>query len=326
MGRLILLLSLLAVGSAAHPSLAQDFSSKPIRIIVGAPAGGATDIVARLIGEEIRGPLNTSVVIENISGGFLQPAFRALQTAEPDGHALMMMSTSIVILKALHQANLSYSLGPKDVSAIRMIASGPLVLVTRPDSGVNSVRDLVAKAKAEPGKLTFASQGGVGTLFDFTLEMFKKQASINVTTVPYKGGAQSLTDLLGGHIDFMFEPLPTMLGPISDKRVVAVATTGAERWPALSNTPTMIESGFAGFEANNWWGLLGTGGIPRDKIDKINTEVSKALAKPSIIEALVKLGARPRDSGPDQFRADLDSELQRWTTLVKEQGIKAPSP
>ena len=320
MRRIAVLLTALMAVLTMSVAGAQDFKGKPIRIVAGASAGGPTDIVARLVGSNISETLGTPVVVENITGSLFQTAARAVSSAESDGHTMMMITTSVSVAQAMH-AKISYDL-TKDFEAVTMVSTGPLVLAARPGINVKSVADLVALAKKQPGKLSFGSGGGTGSAFYLSTELLKGKSGIDFAHIPYQGGAPALKDLLGGHIDLMFEPLPGMLGHIRDGSVIALAVTSRERTPVLPNVPTMIESGFPDFDIGNWFGLIVPAGTPADRVAKLQNEVAKAIAKPEVAEALRKLGTEPQGTKPAEFSAFLKGEIKRWNDVIKERGIK----
>jgi len=321
MRRISMLLSVLLVAVSTSMAGAYDFKGKPIRIISGASAGGPTDIVARLIASNISEPLGTPVVVENITGSLFQTAVRAVSTAEPDGHTLMLITTSVAVAQAVHHSNISFDLA-KDVKAVSMVSSGPLVLAARPGIKVKTVKELIELAKKEPGKLSFGSGGGTGSAFFLATELLKGRTGIEFTHVPYQGGAPAMKDLLGGHIDLMFNPLPGMINHFKEGTLVPLAVTSKKRIDVLPDVPTMIELGFPDFDIGNWFGLVTAAATPDDRVAQLQAEVAKAVAKPDVAAALHKLGSEPAGTSSAEFDALLKAELKRWTGVVKERGIK----
>ena len=230
----------LLLAAALIPAAAQDFSGKPIRMIVPFSAGGGTDISARLIGQKLGETLKTSVIVENKAGGNLIPAGKEVAGATPDGHTLYFISTSALITQSLSP---DYPLDLSKFAAVSEVSVGPLILAVRNDLGVKTFRDVVDLAKKNPGKLKFASAGGTSTSLYLATELFRLTTGVNITIVPYKGSAPALNDLLGGHIDAMFDFMPLMSGQVKTGKVTPIGVTGAKRSPALPDVPTIRETG-----------------------------------------------------------------------------------
>ncbi|HYJ44256.1 MAG: tripartite tricarboxylate transporter substrate binding protein [Xanthobacteraceae bacterium] len=308
----------LLLAAALIPAAAQDFSGKPIRMIVPFSAGGGTDISARLIGQKLGETLKTSVIVENKAGGNLIPAGKEVAGATPDGHTLYFISTSALITQSLSP---DYPLDLSKFAAVSEVSVGPLILAVRNDLGVKTFRDVVDLAKKNPGKLKFASAGGTSTSLYLATELFRLTTGVNITIVPYKGSAPALNDLLGGHIDAMFDFMPLMSGQVKTGKVTPIGVTGAKRSPALPDVPTIRETGVQ-YEITGWYGILAPPGTPTAIVQKLRDEVAKAIAAPDIADKLGQQGMEPRGTQPGDFAKYVQSELAFYTKLIKEAGIK----
>jgi tripartite-type tricarboxylate transporter receptor subunit TctC len=314
---------LLAAGAAcwaaAGGSVAQDFGSRPIRVIVGLPAGGATDATARLVGQKLGEKLNANVVIENRPGGNFIPAGREVMGAPPDGSTLYMISTSKLVTQPLYA---NYPLDLREFAAVTKVASGPLVLVARKDLPVKSLPELIAYAKQHPGTLKIGLGGGSGSSFHLALELLKSKVDLNVVSVPYRGAGPALNDLLGGHIDLMFDAMPVMAPQITAGAVTGLAVTGARRSEALPHVPTVMETGVPDFEVAGWFGLLAPPKTPPAIAKRIRDLVASAVAEPDVKAKLQAQGMIPVASKPDEWKRYLESELARWAKVIKEANIR----
>jgi tripartite-type tricarboxylate transporter receptor subunit TctC len=305
---------------AAQPAATQDFSDRPIRIIVGLVAGGATDVMARQIGEKLSQSLNTPVIVDNRPGALFIPAFRELTSAPPDGHTLFMISTSVLVTQPLHS---DYPVDIRDMTAVTEVASGPLILVARKDLPINNVRELIAYDKQRPGNLTFGSGGGTGSSMYLATELLKIKTGIKPVHVPYKGNAATLNDLLGGHIDLMFDAMPVMAAQVKAGAVKPLIVTSAKRSAALPDVPTATEAGVADFQVDGWFGLLAPPKTPPPVVKRLRDAVAKAVAAPDVIAQFATQGVVPVASEPEQWRETINSELARWGKVITEAGIKA---
>ncbi len=311
-----------AIATGRGPATAQDFSGKQIRIIVGLVPGGATDVMARLIAQKLGESLKTAAIVENRPGGLFIPALRDLTASPADGHTLFMISTSVLVTQPIHP---DYPFDLRKMTPITEVASGPLILVARKDLPIRSVADLIDFAKKNPEKLSFGSGGGTGSSFYLATELLKMKTGIRPTHVPYKGAAAALNDLLGGHIDLMFDAMPVMSEQVKAGAVTPLAVTGAKRSPALPNVPTFAEAGVADFEVAGWFGLLAPPNTPPDIAQKLRDEVAKAVASPDVAAQFEKQGVVAVASQPSQWGDYIRSELDRWTAVVKQAGIKPES-
>jgi tripartite-type tricarboxylate transporter receptor subunit TctC len=310
---LTLLASLLA---AAH---AQDFSNKPIRIIVGLVAGGGTDVTARLVAQRLTEALHTNVYVDNRPGGIFIPATRELVNAEPDGHTLLMISTANVVTQPFHP---DYPFDLRTLAPVTEVSDGPLILVARKDLPIKSIADLVAYAQQNPGKLTFGSGGGIGGSFYLAAELLRLKTGIKFQNVPYRGAAAALNDLLGAHIDLMFDAMPVMSQQAKAGNVTPLAVTSAKRSPVLPDVPTMLEADLKGFEVVNYFALFAPPKTPPAVAQRLRDEVAKAVSAPDMVAQFAKQGMRPVANQPGELAGHLQAELDRWTQVIKDAGIK----
>jgi tripartite-type tricarboxylate transporter receptor subunit TctC len=302
--------------AAAH---AQDFSNRPIRIIVGLVAGGGTDVTARLVAQKVTEALHTNVYVDNRPGGNFIPATRELANAAPDGHTLLMISTSNVVTQPFHP---DYPFDLRALTPITEVSDGPLILVVRKDLPIKSITDLVAYAKQNPGKLTVGSGGGIGGSFYLAAELLRLRTGITFQNVPYRGAAAALNDLLGAHIDLMFDAMPVMSQQVRAGNVTPLAVTSASRSPVLPDVPTMMESGFKDLEVVNYFALFAPPNTPPAIAQRLRDEVAKAVSAPDMVAQFATQGMTPVANQPGEFAKYLQAELDRWAKVIKEAGIK----
>ncbi len=303
------------VASAAN---AQAYPSKPIRIIVPYAAGGAVDIVARIIGQPLSEQMKQPVIVDNRPGASANIGMEMAAKAAPDGHVLLMASNGIATNMALFP-NLTFD-GRRDFAPVARIGFAPLVIVVPAASPAKSLKDLIAMAKAEPGKLTYASAGN-GSSGHLAGELLKSSAKIDVLHVPYKGGAPAITDLLGERISFMPINPVEVIAHIRSGRLRALAVTSDKRVPLLPDVPTAAEAGLAGFDATVWWGLVAPAGTPREVVTKLNGETNRALADPATVNKLAELGVVVVTGTPEQFARFIQAQTELWSGVIKAAGI-----
>jgi tripartite-type tricarboxylate transporter receptor subunit TctC len=303
----------------AQPAAAQDFSDKPIRIIVGLAPGGATDVTARLIAQRLTQSLNTNVYVENKPGGAFEPAYRELTTAAPDGHTLFMISAAVTVTQP---AQKDYPFDIRNMTPVTEVSEGPFILVGRKALGFKNVTGLVDYGKKNPGKLTFGSGGGTGSSLSLAAELLRISAGISIVNVPYKGAAEALNDLLGGRVDAMFDAMPVQVGQVKAGNVLGLAVTSAQRAPALPDVPTMAESGFKDYVVSNYFGLLAPPDMPPSIAKKLRDEVAKIVAAPDVGDLFDKQGMKPVADEPAKFGGVLAADLARWTDVIKKAGIQ----
>jgi tripartite-type tricarboxylate transporter receptor subunit TctC len=314
---LAVMLGLLATLAAA-PARAQSYPSRVIKLITPFTPGGPVDVMARLVADRLSQNLGT-VVVDNRPGAGGTIGSRFAAAAEPDGYTLLLgTSTTLAASPALYR-NIGYD-PIKSFAPVAMVSSVPMALVVAPGVPAKTVGELIAYAKAPPGKLNYGAPTGV--LPHLTAEMFKHAAGVDIVHVPYKGAATAVNDLLSGQIDLAFEPYSVLLGHIHEGRVRALAVTGATRSPELPDTPTMIESGLAGFTSVSWSGVVAPTGTPAEIVAKLNAAVNAGFATPEIQARLARLGAAPMRGTPAEFAALIAAETPKWAAVINAAGIR----
>jgi tripartite-type tricarboxylate transporter receptor subunit TctC len=311
-----LLFSLAACAAIAQSS----FPSKPIRIIVGTPPGGANDTVARILASRMDG-LGQTVIVENRPGAAQMIAAEMVAKAPADGTMLLIASQTILAVVPI--INKVTSFDPlKDFAAVALVGSTPLVLVVNPAVPANSVKELIAIGKARPGELNFGS-GGVGTTPHMAGELFAMMSGIKMTNISYKGEQPALTDMLGGQLPMMFSNVAAAMQHVKSGKLRGLAVTSAARIDAAPGLPTVAEAGLPGYETETWLGLIAPSATPRDIVARINAEVLRVMALPDVRDKLLAQGLTLSRSTPDQFAAHIRSEHAKWSKLIKEAGVKA---
>ena len=299
---------------------AQAWPSKPIRIVVPFPPGGPADLLPRLIGPKLTEAWGQPVIIENKPGAGGTIAAGLVAKAAPDGYTLLLNSSGHTVSPWIYE-KLTYDTA-KDLVGVSLIARQPNIMVVSPDKGWKSVGDLVKQAKAQPGKISFAS-AGVGSATHMNGEKFKAAAKIDVLHVPYKGTPEALNDVMGGRVEYFFSPVVAALSLVRDKRLVALANGSPTRSSVLPDVPTTEEAGYKGSGYDYWAGLLAPAGTPPAVIGKINKALAEVLAMPEVKERLAKIGADPAPNTPQEFDALVVRELKENGELIKAAGIKA---
>jgi tripartite-type tricarboxylate transporter receptor subunit TctC len=294
--------------------LAQNYPAKPIRFLVLYAAGGATDIVARVIAPRLAEGLGQQVIVDNRPGANGIIATTILAKSPPDGYTILITDVAHGANPALH-SKLPYDT-LKDFSPISLIATMPSVLLVHPSLPVKTVKDLVALAKSKPGQLNYAS-AGTGSAIHLTMELFINATGINILQVPYKGGAPALTDVIGGQIPMMFLTIPPALQHVRAGRVRALGVTSSKRLASLPEVPTISESGVPGFEDYEWQGVIAPAGTPRDVIVKLHSEIVRTLAIPEVRERISGLGADVVGGTPEQLNDFIKAEVARWGKAIK---------
>src|SRR6266700_5777583 len=315
-------LGVLMLGTALLAPLtvhAQPYPNRPIKIIVPYAAGGAVDIVARTIGQPLAEALKQPVIVDNRPGASANIGMEMVAKATPDGYTLLMASNGIATNMALFP-QLAFD-GRRDFAPIAKIGYAPLVIVAPASSPAKSLKDLIAMAKAEPGKLTYASAGN-GSSGHLAGELLKSTAKIDILHVPYKGGAPAITDLLGERISFMPINPVEVIAHIRGGRLRALAVASDKRFPLLPDLPTVAEAGLPGYEASVWWGLVAPAKTSTDIVRQLNAETNKALANPAIANRLAELGVVVTPGTPDQFSAFIKSQTELWSGVIKSAGIQ----
>jgi tripartite-type tricarboxylate transporter receptor subunit TctC len=309
-------LAFMLLGPAAR---AQDgFPSRPVRILVPFPPGGAVDIVARSLADELGKRWGASIVVENRPGAGGVIAAEAAARSPPDGHTLIVVASGHAIVPFLYP-KLPYDIFA-DFTPIALLANSPNLALVRADSPIRTITDLVAQARARPGQLSYGHAGN-GTTPHLAGELLKATAKIDITAVPYKGGAPALNDLLGGHIPLTFNNVPEAIGQIQSGRLRPLAVTTAKRTPILPDVPTIEESGLPGYDTGVWWALLGPAGLPPGLKAKIYRDSANAMKAPAVVERFRTLGATPIGGTPEEVAALIRSEYEKWGPIIKAAGI-----
>ncbi|MES2187108.1 MAG: tripartite tricarboxylate transporter substrate binding protein [Pseudomonadota bacterium] len=317
------LVAALALGALASAGMAQTpppppWSAKPIRLVVGATAGGTTDLVARVVGKQMGEALGTQVIVENRDGAGGNIAADLVARSAPDGHTLLMSYSSHTINAGLFP-RLPFD-PVRDFTAVSMVATAPALLVTNPQTGINSVAELIAYAKKNPGKLSFGI-GGVGSSLQMATEQFRMMTAADIVNVPYKGTAPAVADLLGGHVQMMFSAIANVLPHIKSGKIKLIAVTGPQRMKEFPDVPTVAET-VPGFESLAWWGVFGPAHLPAPVLASLNTAIVASLATP---EVQARFAADALDRVGDSPKALSDfvvKDVARWKRIVKATGAK----
>jgi tripartite-type tricarboxylate transporter receptor subunit TctC len=307
-----------ALTLAATVAAAQPYPNKPIRLIVPFPAGGTTDILARTVGQRLTLAWGQPVVIENRPGAGATIGADYVAKAHPDGYTLLMAAVHHTIA-ANYYKNLPYNLGT-DLAPVSVVAIVPNVLVVRPDLPVSNVQELIAYAKANPGKLTYASNGA-GTAHNLIGEQFKTMTGTDIMHIPYKGSAPALTDLMGGRVTMMFDTVSSCLPYVQAGKLKALAVATSVRSSVLPDVPTLAEAGLKGFDIASWFGVMAPAGTPEPIIRQLSTEIAKSLADPAVRKQLAPIGAEPVGSSPEAMRTRIADETRRYGELMKHAGL-----
>jgi tripartite-type tricarboxylate transporter receptor subunit TctC len=313
------LLALLILVAAPPAAFADSWPSKPIRAVVPFGAGSATDIIPRIVFEQLQGQLGQSIVVENRGGAGGTIGAAQVVKSDPDGYTWLVHSSAHTVAPALY-SNLSFK-PESDLVPMSMIGSVPNVLIISPEKGIKTIQDFVAFGKANPGKLNFASLG-VGSAVHMSAERFRASAGYDAVHIPFKGGAEALSEVIAGRVDYYFCPIATALPHIKAGKLLALAVSSKARAPLLPEVPTTLEAGFPDSDYTLWVGILGPSGTPKDVTEKLNGEMKKALAAPALREKLDKIGVQTMPMSPDEFGALINTEIKTYGDFVKKSGIK----
>ncbi len=298
---------------------AQDYPNRPVRIVVGFPAGTSADITARVVGARMSQILGQQFVVENKPGAGSNLAADQIARAPKDGYTLLMANISNTI-RTSGNANFSYDI-QKDFAPILQLTTVPNVLVVNPSIGVKSVKELIALAKAKPDALSFGSSG-VATGTHLAGELLKMQTGIKMVHVPYPGSPQAVADLIAGRIQVLFSPASTVLQQVRAGKLIALASTEAKRTAAAPDLPTMTEAGVPSYETGLWFGLMAPAGTPKDVIEKLNRAANEALKSEDVAKATKPLGIELVGGSPEAFQRFIAGEITRWNEVVKAAGLK----
>ena len=303
---------------ACASALAQSYPDRPIRFLVGVVPGGATDLLARVVGQHLSERFGQQVVVDNRPGANQTLAAEITARSAPDGHTLIMVPSGYAINPSIYKLRFDPL---KDIGAIGMVAMVPNVLVVHPSVPARSAKEFVAYARARPGELNFGSSG-VGSPSHLAGELFQYRAKVKMTHVPYKGQGQAMTDLLGGHLKVAFPSIPASIQHIRSGRMIALGVTPKQRSSALPDVPTLEQAGVAGFEVNGWYGVLGPARIPKPIVAKINGEIVRMLKDPALQKMLSQEGADPLTSTAEEFQRTIAADIKMWAEVIRAAGIK----
>ena len=305
--------------AAVLQARADDFPSRPLRLIIGFPPGSAADITARLVGDSMSQTLGQQVVVESRPGAGSSIAAESVVRAQPDGYTLYI-GTSSNLTNAAMSSSLRFDFA-KDLAAVTPLTGLPLILAVHPSLGVSSVKELVALAKSKPDELTYASVG-VGTVPHLSSELIGVRANIKLVHVPYPGSPPAVTDLIAGRVSMMFGVASTMMPHVESGRIKGLASGSAQRPHIAPNLPTMAEAGLPDFEASVWFGLMAPAGTPRAVVDKLAAAANKALKSDDVVAKLRAQGFEPLGGSPDEFTQLIARDSVRWNAAAKAAGLQ----
>jgi len=304
--------------AASSASLAQGYPTKPIRLIVPFPAGGATDLFARTLSQKMGEKLGTTLVIDNKPGAGGAIGSDMAAKATPDGYTLLLATTSTHSIGPAITPKLPYDT-VRDFTPIAHVGDAPSIMLVPNNSPAKTVREWIDYAKKNPGKLNYASSGN-GTIVQLTAELFKSQADVFVTHIPYKGTALAIPDLITGKVDVLFDSLPTGMPHVRDGRLRALGVTTLKRSPLAPELPPIADV-LPGFESNTWFGLYGPKGLPADMVARINTAANQSLSDPEVRDKLARLGIEPTTSTPAQLASLVAADAAKWKQIITDRKI-----
>ena len=314
------LLFVVAPSAAQAQAGASDYPNKFVRFIVPYAPGGSSDVLARTLGQKLSDALGQTFVVDNRPGAGSMIGTDVAAKATPDGYTIILSDMPHTINPSIH-AKVPYD-PVKDFSPITVIGVSPMFLFANPSLQAQNVKDLIALAKSQPGKIAIAS-GGTGATTHLAAELFQSHAGIRLTHVPYKGAGPAITDVVGGQIPVTFTSMATAAPFAKAGRLRILGVTSGKRLTAFPDVPTFQESGVPGLVFEHWWGVMAPAGTPRPIVDKLHSQIQKALSASDVRERFSALAVEPRTNTPEQFRALLESDLKRWAKVVKDAGIKA---
>jgi tripartite-type tricarboxylate transporter receptor subunit TctC len=318
-GRLALALALL-LSLAASPQ-AQDYPNRPVKIVVPYPPGGSNDVIARILAQRLSEDLKQQFIVENRSGANGNVGAASVATGDADGYTLFLTAPGPLTINQTLYSKLSFD-PSKDFAPVALVASVPIVLMVHPDVKAANVKELIALAQAQPGKLNFGSSG-IGSTNHLAGELLKTMGKVDMVHVAYKGAAPAMNDLIAGHIPVMFDNMPAALPQVAGKKVRALAVAGDKRATAMPGVPTVAESGLPGFEASAWFGLVAPAKTPSAVLAKLTDAVNTALKSPDVIKRFQDLGAEPGTSSGAAYGAFLQAETKKWADVIKASGASA---
>jgi tripartite-type tricarboxylate transporter receptor subunit TctC len=319
--RIVLAGCLCVAAASAFAQGPAEFPLRPLRMVVPYPPGGSTDIIGRAVAAKLGENLGQQVVVDNRPGAGGNVGADAVAKAAPDGYTLLMSSVTTLAIGASNYSRPPYELS-KDLEPVALVGSVPFVLLANASLPVNSVRELIALARERPGQLNFGSAGN-GTSAHFAGELFKSLAAIDIVHVPYKGNAPAMTDLIGGQIQLMFDFLPSAMPFIKSGKVKALAITPGKRSAALPDVPTLAEAGVPAYDMLSYFGVLAPAKTPPHVVARLNAEINRVSSLPDVRERFAREGIDPARETPEQFRAYLQTEVAKWSKMVKDTGLRA---
>jgi tripartite-type tricarboxylate transporter receptor subunit TctC len=302
---------------------AQSYPTKPVRMVVGFPPGGATDLVARAIQPRMSAALGRQVVIDNRAGANGIISGELVARAEPDGYTILFGHIGILVISPAIQ-KVPYDVF-KDFAPIGQLVSLQNLIITHPAMPAKTLKDLIALAKAKPGQINYASSG-IGSPGHLAAVLLESMAKITLTHIPYKGGGPAITDLLAGQVPVFFSVISTGVPHVQAGKARGLAVTGTQRAKAIPDIPTVAEAGVPGYAATNWYGLLAPAKTPKPVIDRLNKEMVAALTAPEVAESLKSRGIDATPSSPAQFTAFISAENSKWSRVIKQSGVKGEAP
>jgi tripartite-type tricarboxylate transporter receptor subunit TctC len=308
----------LFVAGCLAQARADDYPTRPVRMVVGFGPGAVADVIARAMASRMSEKLGQQIIIENRPGAGSSLGAEYVARAPKDGYTLLMCTVAQTINPALN--NLSFDFG-KDLAPVMLVANAPQILVAHPSLPANSVKELIALAKADPNGLQYASSGA-GTMSHLSGVLLASSAGIRLTQIPYPGSAQSMTDVLAGRVPMMFGPAATVWTNVQGGKLKALAVTQPTRAAIAPNVPTMIEAGVEGYSAGIWMGMLAPSGTPREIVDKLSRAANEAVKSPEVLALLAAQGVDPLGGSPEEFARFIDVELKKWAGVVKDAGIR----
>ena len=298
----------------------QAYPAKPIRVIVAFAPGGIADFAARSVSQKLSENFGVPVVVENRPGAGGITGAEVVAKSPPDGYTLLVTSISHTINPSMRK-NLPFD-AVRDFTPVTLITDAPNFLVVHPSLPARSVKELVALARARPGQITYASSGA-GTSTHLSGELFRSLARVDIVHVPYKGGGPAVVDLVGGHVEMMFSTLPSVLQQVRSEKLRGLAVTGARRFPAAQEFPTMIEAGLPGYEVSGWSGMFAPAGTPKEAVARLAGEISRILRASELKERFFVQGAEPVGNTPEEFAVFVRSEITKWKKVVEASGMQA---
>jgi tripartite-type tricarboxylate transporter receptor subunit TctC len=312
-------MTVFGLAAASTASQAQDYPTRPIRLLVGFAAGGPTDVIARIVGQKLEKVLGQPIIIENRTGSSGNLATQTVASATADGYTLLLAANANAVNESLFK-NLTFNFA-KDFTPIAPLAEAPTLLVVHPSLNVHSVKDLIDLAKEKPGEIMFGT-AGMGTTTQLAGELFNLTTGVKMTPVPYRGGAEVMRDLVTGRVKVMFSPIPPVKPFLDSKQLSALASTGLNRSPIVPELPTVAESGLPGYDMRMWFGLVSPKGLSPAIISRLNKAASEAMNDADVKEKLAQQGFSPLTGTPDEFGAYIREDIERWAKVNQATGAR----